>query len=88
VGIDLKDLDSQEDDQTFIVQDDEDEEVHIEPHTETKTLHASILKDLKELPTKFSEICGEIKDLKKYVEELEIELPIDLKETPTKLEDF
>ncbi|GKD02319.1 hypothetical protein Tco_1177293 [Tanacetum coccineum] len=48
----------------------------------------SIPKELKELPTKFSEIYREINDLKRYVEELEIKLPRDLKEIPTKLEEF
>nr|GEU69779.1 hypothetical protein [Tanacetum cinerariifolium] len=49
---------------------------------------ASLPKKLKELPTKFSEICREIKDLKKYVHEMEIDLLGDLKETSTNLEEF
>ncbi|GKD83042.1 hypothetical protein Tco_1349881, partial [Tanacetum coccineum] len=43
---------------------------------------------LKELPSKFNELTGEVKELKKHVHELEIEieLPGDLKEIPNKLE--
>ncbi|GJS12123.1 hypothetical protein Tco_0368919 [Tanacetum coccineum] len=43
---------------------------------------------LKELPSKFTKLSGEIKKLKKHVQEIEIELPGDLKEIPTKLETF
>ncbi|GKD36754.1 hypothetical protein Tco_1256961, partial [Tanacetum coccineum] len=43
---------------------------------------------LKELPSKFTELSGEIKELKKHVQDMEIELPGDLKEIPTKLETF
>ncbi|GJU02639.1 retrovirus-related pol polyprotein from transposon TNT 1-94 [Tanacetum coccineum] len=49
---------------------------------------ASFPKELKELPSKVGDIFEELKDLKKYVHELEIELPVDLKEIPTKLEEF
>ncbi|GJU85750.1 hypothetical protein Tco_1293296 [Tanacetum coccineum] len=35
---------------------------------------ASLPKELNELPSKFSEINGEIKDLKRYVDDLEIEI--------------
>ncbi|GKE27604.1 hypothetical protein Tco_1442988 [Tanacetum coccineum] len=41
-----------------------------------------------DLPSKFNEPTEELKRLKKQVHELEIELPGDLKEIPTKLEDF
>ncbi|GJY53606.1 hypothetical protein Tco_0445270 [Tanacetum coccineum] len=41
---------------------------------------------LKELPFKITELSGEVKDLKKHVQGLEIELPEDLKEIPNKLE--
>ncbi|GJT43883.1 hypothetical protein Tco_0952598 [Tanacetum coccineum] len=43
---------------------------------------------LKELPSKFTELSGDIKELKKHVQDMEIELPGDLKEIPTKLETF
>ncbi|GKD88822.1 hypothetical protein Tco_1364329, partial [Tanacetum coccineum] len=43
---------------------------------------------LKDLPSKFNELTEEIKGLKTQVHELEIELPKELKEIPTKLEDF
>ncbi|GJT14440.1 retrovirus-related pol polyprotein from transposon TNT 1-94 [Tanacetum coccineum] len=43
---------------------------------------------LKEIPSKFNDLTGEIKELKKHVHELEIKLPKDLKEIPTKLEKF
>ncbi|GJY77867.1 hypothetical protein Tco_0483668, partial [Tanacetum coccineum] len=43
---------------------------------------------LKELPSKFTDISGEIKELKKHVQDMEIELPGDLKKIPTKLETF
>ncbi|GJW86410.1 hypothetical protein Tco_0161750 [Tanacetum coccineum] len=45
-----------------------------------------LLNALKELPSKFTELSGEIKELKKHVQDMEIELPGDLKEFPTKLE--
>ncbi|GJY12574.1 hypothetical protein Tco_0381883 [Tanacetum coccineum] len=43
---------------------------------------------LKELPSNFTELYGDIKELKKHVQDMEIELPGDLKEIPTKLETF
>ncbi|GJV64186.1 hypothetical protein Tco_1475014 [Tanacetum coccineum] len=43
---------------------------------------------LKELPSKFTELSGEIKELKKHVQDMEIELLGDLKQIPTKLETF
>ncbi|GJR73381.1 hypothetical protein Tco_0085746 [Tanacetum coccineum] len=48
----------------------------------------SLPTELKELPSKFKDLFGEIKELKKYVHELEIKLLGDLKEIPTKLEQF
>ncbi|GJV80226.1 hypothetical protein Tco_1516096 [Tanacetum coccineum] len=44
--------------------------------------------ELKELPSNFTALSGEIKELKKHVKDMEIELPGDLKEIPTKLENF
>ncbi|GJY34942.1 hypothetical protein Tco_0419411 [Tanacetum coccineum] len=44
--------------------------------------------DLKNLPSKFTELSREIKELKQHVKDMEIELPRDLKEIPTKLETF
>ncbi|GJS55295.1 hypothetical protein Tco_0628657 [Tanacetum coccineum] len=43
---------------------------------------------LKELPSKFIELSGDIKELKKHAQDMEIELPGDLKEISTKLEIF
>ncbi|GKC54322.1 hypothetical protein Tco_1077067 [Tanacetum coccineum] len=44
--------------------------------------------ELKELPSKFTELSREIKELKQHVKDMEIELPGDLKDIPTKLETF
>ncbi|GJW09747.1 hypothetical protein Tco_1575574 [Tanacetum coccineum] len=44
--------------------------------------------ELKELPPKFTELFGEFKELKQHVTNMEIELPRNLKEIPTKLETF
>ncbi|GJT71773.1 hypothetical protein Tco_1031059 [Tanacetum coccineum] len=52
-----------------------------------KTLHCLPI-GLKELPSNFTELYGDIKELKKHVQDMEIELPGDLKEIPTKLETF
>ncbi|GJU70297.1 hypothetical protein Tco_1256556 [Tanacetum coccineum] len=49
---------------------------------------SSLLTELKDLPSKFDKLPKEVKGLKKQVHELEIELPGDLKEIPTKLKDF
>ncbi|GJU30882.1 hypothetical protein Tco_1174471 [Tanacetum coccineum] len=48
------------------------------------------MEQLKELmlPSKFIELSGEVKNLKKLLNELEVELPTELKEIPSKLEDF
>ncbi|GKA05918.1 hypothetical protein Tco_0685038 [Tanacetum coccineum] len=43
---------------------------------------------LKEISSKFTDSSREIKELKKHVQDMEIELPGDLKEIPTKLETF
>ncbi|GKF45440.1 hypothetical protein Tco_0131992, partial [Tanacetum coccineum] len=40
------------------------------------------------LPSKFTELSGEIKELKQHVKDMDIELLGDLKEIPTKLETF
>ncbi|GJU31094.1 reverse transcriptase domain-containing protein [Tanacetum coccineum] len=44
--------------------------------------------ELKELPSKFTTLSGDIKELKQHVRDMEIELPRDLKEIRTKLETF
>ncbi|GKC64617.1 hypothetical protein Tco_1097215 [Tanacetum coccineum] len=117
VEVDFMDLDSLEDDEPIIVQDEEEDEVHAEAHAETedtlvpRTPLSPSIKDvvetkatlikaqpsypiveqltkLLELPTKVTKICGEIKELKRYVQGLEIELPGDLKEIPTKPKEF
>ncbi|GKE87610.1 hypothetical protein Tco_1565085, partial [Tanacetum coccineum] len=44
--------------------------------------------ELKELPLKITGLFREIKELKKHVRDMEIELSGDLKEIPTKLETF
>ncbi|GJT86683.1 retrovirus-related pol polyprotein from transposon TNT 1-94 [Tanacetum coccineum] len=44
--------------------------------------------ELKELPSKFTKLSREIKELKKHVKGMEIWLLGDLKEIPTKLENF
>ncbi|GJW82683.1 hypothetical protein Tco_0155828 [Tanacetum coccineum] len=46
---------------------------------------SSLPTELKDLPSKFNELTEEVKGLKKQVHELEIKLPGDLKEIPTKL---
>ncbi|GJS86233.1 hypothetical protein Tco_0752774 [Tanacetum coccineum] len=46
------------------------------------------LNKLLDLPSKFNKLTEEVKRLKKQVHELEIELPGDLKEISSKLEDF
>ncbi|GKA38877.1 hypothetical protein Tco_0731428, partial [Tanacetum coccineum] len=44
--------------------------------------------ELKELPLKITELSGEVKELKKHVRDMEIELPGDLKDIPKKLDTF
>ncbi|GKC14286.1 hypothetical protein Tco_1011068 [Tanacetum coccineum] len=46
------------------------------------------LTHLLEIPSKFTELSREIKELKKHVQDMEIKLPGDLKEILTKLETF
>ncbi|GKB99592.1 hypothetical protein Tco_0985729 [Tanacetum coccineum] len=97
VSSDLMDLDSPEDDEPFIVQsDEEEEEVYVEPHARTRdtsipkplSLNSSIPTELKELPSKFNEVSGAVRDLKQYIEGLEIKVPGDLKEIHEKLDEF
>ncbi|GKD87210.1 hypothetical protein Tco_1358364 [Tanacetum coccineum] len=134
VGVDFIDLDSPNDDEPIIVQDESDKEVHTEkaqnsklkkektdaeaevaflsaqpsfPNVEqliellVKSLQPELSKilstydftsslptELKELPSKFTKLTGEVKELKKHVHDLKIELPGDLKEIPTKLDNF
>ncbi|GKE55495.1 hypothetical protein Tco_1494680 [Tanacetum coccineum] len=86
-----------------IFEDDSDEEVHAEKLTEllVKSLQPELSKllsshdfsislptKLKELPSKFNELTGEVKELKKHVHDLEIKLLEDLKEIPNKLQTF
>ncbi|GJY63300.1 hypothetical protein Tco_0464760 [Tanacetum coccineum] len=88
----FKDLDSPKDDLVIII-DESDED---EPNAKTEDTSVpkslspsnSLPTELKDLPSKFNELTGEIKGLKTQVHELEIELPNELKEIPTKLEDF
>nr|GEV16552.1 hypothetical protein CTI12_AA418620 [Tanacetum cinerariifolium] len=51
-------------------------------------LNSSLPTELKELPSKLNTLTGEVKELKKHVDELDIELPGDLKEIPNKLDTF
>nr|GEW45368.1 hypothetical protein [Tanacetum cinerariifolium] len=100
VGVDFMDLDSLKDDEPIFVQDDIDEEFHAkkvqtgEPKETTNDLAPhppslnSLPTELKELPLRFNELIGEVKELNKHVHDLEIELPRDLKEINTKLETF
>ncbi|GJS60433.1 hypothetical protein Tco_0655217 [Tanacetum coccineum] len=44
--------------------------------------------ELKELPSKIIGLSREIKELKQHIKDMEIEMPGDLKEIPTKLESF
>ncbi|GKB12346.1 hypothetical protein Tco_0846269 [Tanacetum coccineum] len=86
----FKDLDSPEDDHVIVVADsdeDEDDEVHATENVETED--TSVPKSSSPRAAgKFDELTEEVKRLKKQVHELEIELPGDLKEIPTKMEDF
>ncbi|GJW77462.1 hypothetical protein Tco_0139144 [Tanacetum coccineum] len=95
----FKDLDSPEDDPIIVVDDsDEDKEAdEVHATTNVKTEDTSVPKSsspsllptkLKDLPSKFNELNKEVKGLKQQVHELEIELLGDLKEIPSKLEDF
>ncbi|GJX62373.1 hypothetical protein Tco_0295273 [Tanacetum coccineum] len=44
--------------------------------------------ELKELPSKITGLSGEIKELKQHIKNMEIEMPGDLIEIPTKMESF
>nr|GEX17402.1 retrovirus-related Pol polyprotein from transposon TNT 1-94 [Tanacetum cinerariifolium] len=68
VEIDTMELDSPEDDQTFIVLTDEDEE-----------FIAIIPTELKELPSKISDLNEAVGGLKQYVKGMEIEIPKKIK---------
>ncbi|GJU77741.1 hypothetical protein Tco_1274811 [Tanacetum coccineum] len=54
---------------------------------EKKKAEVALLKAQPSFPN-FNELTEEVKGLKQQVHELEIELPRDLKEIPSKLEDF
>ncbi|GJV46968.1 hypothetical protein Tco_1437180 [Tanacetum coccineum] len=54
----------------------------------THNFSSSLPTELKDLPSKFNKLTEEVKGLKKQVHELKIKLLGDLKEIPTKLEDF
>ncbi|GJV49933.1 hypothetical protein Tco_1440145, partial [Tanacetum coccineum] len=96
----FKDLDSPEDDPIVVVDESDEDEEEDEVHATTnfKTEDTSVPKSsssrqlnelmLKDLSSKFNELTEEVKGLKKQVHELEIDLPGDLKEIPSKLEDF
>nr|GEW06054.1 hypothetical protein [Tanacetum cinerariifolium] len=89
-----------EDDPVSVVDDtDEDEEDEIHATTNAKiedtlvpksSSQSSQIQELtnQDLPSKFNEPTEEVKWLKNEVYELEITLPEDLKEIPTKLKDF
>ncbi|GKE42312.1 hypothetical protein Tco_1469596 [Tanacetum coccineum] len=49
---------------------------------------SSIPTKLKKLPSKITELFGEVKELKKHVQDMEIKLPWDLKDILNKLETF
>nr|GEV68362.1 retrovirus-related Pol polyprotein from transposon TNT 1-94 [Tanacetum cinerariifolium] len=88
VDVDFMDLDSLEDDQPIILikllVNSLKPELSklLSSHDFSKSLPTM----LKELPFKFNDLTREIKELKKHVHELEINLPGDLKEILTKLD--
>ncbi|GKB34111.1 hypothetical protein Tco_0879053 [Tanacetum coccineum] len=95
----FKDLDSHDDDPIIVVDDsNKDEEankVHATTNVETEdtlvpksSSFSSLPTELKELPSKFNELTEEGKGLKKQVHNLKIKLLGELKEIPTKLENF
>ncbi|GJX56611.1 hypothetical protein Tco_0286508 [Tanacetum coccineum] len=102
VKVKFIDLDSPKDDEPIIVQDEEEKGTLnlklVKENEEAKTVVAllkaqqffHIVGKAPELlaSNQITGICREIKELKKYVHELEIELPRDLKEILTKLEEF
>nr|GEV31486.1 hypothetical protein [Tanacetum cinerariifolium] len=99
---DFKELDSLEDDPIIMVNDSEEddeeeknEEIHSTTNDETKDILAStppspssLPTELKDLSSKLNELTEEVKGLKKQVHELKLKLPGDLKDIPSKLEDF
>ncbi|GJX17510.1 hypothetical protein Tco_0218342 [Tanacetum coccineum] len=94
INIDITELDSLEDDQPFMVENDEDEEVHVEPNAkaEDTLLEKAQAEELcTRLNLHFQMLNNSLsycEGIKHYVEELEIEIPGDLKEIPKKLEEF
>nr|GEV83833.1 protein phosphatase 2C 37-like [Tanacetum cinerariifolium] len=75
--------------------EDEDDEVHATENVETEdtlvpksSSPIALPTKIKDLFSKFDELTEDVKELKKQVHELKIELPGDLKEIPTKLEEF
>ncbi|GKE61854.1 hypothetical protein Tco_1512221 [Tanacetum coccineum] len=76
VEIDFMDLDSPEDDQSIIVEDEEKEEQpELSKLLSSQDFSSSLPTELKELPSKFNELTREVKELKKHVHDLKIELP-------------
>ncbi|GJS76764.1 retrovirus-related pol polyprotein from transposon TNT 1-94 [Tanacetum coccineum] len=77
--VDFMDLDSYEDDHIIVIDEseveEEAEEIHATKHTETED-------------TSLPNLHLQVKELKKHVHDLEIELSGDLKEIPNKLEVF
>nr|GEV51778.1 hypothetical protein [Tanacetum cinerariifolium] len=87
----FKDLDSLKDDPVIIF----DESGKDKPNAKTKDTSvprssslSSLPTELKDLSSNFNELTKEIKGLMTKVHEVDIELPKELKEIPTKLEDF
>nr|GEU40630.1 zinc finger, CCHC-type [Tanacetum cinerariifolium] len=95
IGTEAMDLVTQEDYQPFMVLSDE-EENHVEPHAEIDTFvpaPPSPKIKIPELSTKLNDLLvndlyEEVGDIKKYVKDLETEVPGDLKVLPKKLEEF
>nr|GEX79215.1 hypothetical protein [Tanacetum cinerariifolium] len=84
VEVDFIDLDSLEDNEHIIVQDDKNE---VEVHAEV--VHDEVHKATKdELLTKLSNISREIEDFNTYVEWLEVEILRELKTIPKKIREF
>nr|GEX41894.1 hypothetical protein [Tanacetum cinerariifolium] len=54
----------------------------------THDFSSSLPTKLKELPSIFNKLSRKVKELKKHVIDLKIEMPEDLKEIPTKVENF
>ncbi|GJV89685.1 retrovirus-related pol polyprotein from transposon TNT 1-94 [Tanacetum coccineum] len=78
VDVDLMDLNSPEDDEPIILVK-EKEEVETEAallKAQPSFPNVEKLTELLELPSKMSDINGEIKDLRKYIEGLKIEIPV------------